>query len=44
MSYLENIGLEDEIKIMEMMEFIEGKNGKLIPNVDVPSGRVSFST
>ena len=35
MSYLENIGLEDEIKIMEMMEFIEGKNGKLIPNVPV---------
>lgn len=51
MSYLENIGLEDEIKIMKMMEYNENKDGKLVPNVpvsghevynvDVPSGRVS---
>lgn len=44
MSYLDNIGLEDEIKVMQMTENLMGPTlrGHEICNVDVPSGRVRF--
>lgn len=44
MSYLDNIGLEDEIKVMEMTEQLMGPTlgGHETCNVDVPSGRVSL--